>query len=183
MSRPRARHDKNRRHGHLGDVSQNGTNWHRQERAIAALVAGATLDDAAKSAGVSHRTIACWRCEPAFRNRLLQLGDESLAEARLLLQAILPRAVGTLASLLASPDDGLKLRAAATLLRGLITTPPSDTPAKTASPIGRVMLIPAEHIEIVSAAWERNAQPGDPPVVILPEDEPLTEGPADAGTE
>jgi hypothetical protein len=44
------------------------------------------------------------------------------------------------------------------------------------------MLVSAKHIEILSAAWERNAQPGDPPVVILPEDEPLTEGPVDAQT-
>lgn len=44
------------------------------------------------------------------------------------------------------------------------------------------MFVPAEHMDIVGAAWDRNAKPGDPPVVILPEEEPLTEGPDDAGT-
>ncbi len=163
--------------GILGAVSQNGTNWHRQERAIAALVGGSTLDEAAKAAGVSRRTIARWRREPAFRERLRQLGDESLAEARSLLQATLPRAVATLASLLAASDDVLKLRAAAILLRGLTAAPPPETPTKPASLAGRVMLVPAEHLGIVCAALERNAQPGDPPLVILPEEDPLPDGP------
>jgi hypothetical protein len=43
------------------------------------------------------------------------------------------------------------------------------------------MIVPAEHIDIVAAAFDRNAQTGDPALVLLPEEEPLTEAPADVG--
>ena len=39
------------------------------------------------------------------------------------------------------------------------------------------MLVPADHIEIVGNALERNSKPGDPPVVILPEEDQMTEAP------
>lgn len=182
MPLPEARHDKTGAEPRTGGVSQNGTNWHRQERAIAALIGGATLEEAAKAAGVSRRTVARWRTDVGFRGRFRAFGDASLADARAMLQAALPKAVAILTGLLSSSDDTTKLRAAATLVRGLQCAPAApDEVAVPQEPKGRVMIVPAEHIDIVAAAFDRNAQPGDPAVVLLPEEEPLTEAPADVG--
>ena len=156
-------------------MTRNGTNWHRQGLAITALVGGATVDDAARMARVSRRTVARWRQEPEFRDRLRELGDYSLAEARSLLKATLPRAVGTLATLLTAADDRTKLRAATALLGPLIAEASPVSAMSPAKPEGRVMIVPAEHLEIVAAAFHRNHQSGDPAVIFLPEEDPMPE--------
>jgi hypothetical protein len=61
-------------------------------------------------------------------------------------------------------------------MKGLLPEHPADAGAVPPQSQGRVMLVPAEHLDIVSAALHRNAQPGDPTVVLLPmEDEHVRE--------
>lgn len=93
-----------------------------------------------------------------------------------MLKACLPKAVGTLATLLTSTDEAIRLRAASVLIKGLLSEHTADAEAVSPQSQGRVMLVPAEHLEVVGAAFDRNAQPGDPTVVLLPmEDEHVRE--------
>jgi hypothetical protein len=59
----------------------------RQARAVEALVAGARLDAAAASAGVSVRTLRRWRKEPQFESALRAAQDDAFSSARSELRA------------------------------------------------------------------------------------------------
>lgn len=118
----------------------------RQERAALALLSGANHADAAQAAGVSRRTLTPWQEAPEFRARLRALGDEAYSQARDMLRASLPRAVATMAGLLGSSDEGIKLRAAAGLLRWLAPEP-SREGVEAPSERGTLILLPAERFE------------------------------------
>ena len=117
-----------------------------------ALLAGASLEEAAEAAGVSRRTLIRWRHAPEFQARLRTISDDAFSHARDMLRASLPRAVATMTGFLASTDDGIKLRAAAALLRWIV---PDPTREGVEAPHGQgaVVLLPADGFEEHAAAF------------------------------
>ncbi len=88
-----------------------------RERAIAALVEGKSLQDAAKSAKISRRTLHNWlttdrEFQAAFNAARRQLLDSALC----LLQAASRGAVGALVKAAADVDPGVSIKGASALL-------------------------------------------------------------------
>lgn len=87
----------------------------RQALAIAALVAGASLDDAARAATVDARTLRRWRqSDPGFRAALAEAGAQVLDEATRRAASLQGKALDTIADVLDDADAPVwaRLRAA-----------------------------------------------------------------------
>jgi hypothetical protein len=88
----------------------------RQELALEALLAGATVTDAASAAGVSRQTVHRWLAAPAFVAELRTRRDELRSALLGRLEALAVRAVERLGTLLDHEDPSVALRAAARIL-------------------------------------------------------------------
>jgi HEAT repeat protein len=84
---------------------------------IAALLTGATLADAAKSAGVGEQTARRRLRDPEFRARLDTAGSELIDAAVRALAGHMEEAVATLADLLRDAPFSVRLGAARTILQ------------------------------------------------------------------
>lgn len=140
-------------------MARYGANCHRKERAALALLSGAAHADAAQAGGVSTRTLIRWREDPVFQARLRALSDDAFAQSRDMLRANLPRAVATMVDLLGSSDEGIKLKAAANLMRW-IAPDPTHEGIEAPRGCGAVILLPRETFEKEAAAYE--AKVNDP---------------------
>lgn len=70
-----------------------------------------TLEQVAKSAGVSRRTLQYWLKQPQFQERMKEMRTQAWQEALDNLTGILNTASGVLASLLKSESELIRLRA------------------------------------------------------------------------
>ena len=97
---------------------------HRHSRGdellLAALAHGRPVEDAAKAAAVSERTVYRRLADPAFRARLTTVRDELIAEALGELAGSASDAARTLRRLLAADNDHVQLRAARAILEQLL---------------------------------------------------------------
>lgn len=90
------------------------------ERLLAALASGASVEDAASEAGLSQRTAYRRLADPVFRTRLSSARDEVMRDALNELTASAIRAVRTLDQLLSASNEHVQLRAARTVLEQLL---------------------------------------------------------------
>ncbi|QDU21884.1 hypothetical protein [Urbifossiella limnaea] len=86
------------------------------DRLALELAAGATVRDAAGATGVGERTAHRRLADPAFKARVVAARGEMFAAAAGRLAAGLGGAADTLLGLVAHPDPGVRLRAAAKVL-------------------------------------------------------------------
>jgi hypothetical protein len=86
------------------------------DRLALELAAGATVRDAAGAAGVGERTAHRRLADPAFKARVATAREDMFAAATGRLMAGLGRAADALLGLVADPDPGVRLRAAAKVL-------------------------------------------------------------------
>jgi|SRR5579884_130762 transposase len=97
-------------------MSRNAKPSNRKEKAILALLGGATILEASAQAGVSKRTIFKWLQEIEFQRRL-GLERDNIKERNInLLKAALGDAVRTARMLLKSQSEGIRLTACRILL-------------------------------------------------------------------
>lgn len=136
--------------------------------ALAALVGGATQEEAARAAGVSRMSIVRWLREPAFHRQLADLEGEGSREILGKLRTALPRAIAALVGLLDGPDPGLRIRAASALLRTAVWVLPRPESSRNAE-IGRAHLIPADSEPRPEWDLIADAVEIDPPLVNDPE--------------
>lgn len=100
-------------------MTQNGSSWRRERGGdvlVAALAAGASATAAAKTAGLSRRTVQRRLADPAFRKRVEDANAEIASRAVSKLLAASTRAVDTLTALLTSDMDFARLAAARSIL-------------------------------------------------------------------
>jgi DNA-binding transcriptional MerR regulator len=97
-----------------------GPNGGRAQKALAALLGEPTLARAARTAGVSERTLRYWLRKPAFLRAYRQARRQVLEAAVGQLQRAAGRAVRTLVKALATEKASDRIRAALGILdRGL----------------------------------------------------------------
>jgi hypothetical protein len=84
---------------------------HRQLRAIGAILRAATLDSAAREAGVGRTTLYTWLNEPAFRLELRRQQAAVYEHGLIQLKALWGEATDELRALLASDNERIRLGA------------------------------------------------------------------------
>jgi hypothetical protein len=98
----------------------SGKRTRAEEPLLTALAAGSPVDQAAKAAGLSPRTVYRRLAEPGFRSRLATARDELASEALSELAGCASEAVATLRRLLQANNEHVQLGAARTLLDQLL---------------------------------------------------------------
>jgi hypothetical protein len=88
----------------------------KQDRAALTLASGRTVRAAARSAGVSERTVHQWQGLPGFKERVLDLRGRYMARAVGRLAYGATAAATVLHKLLRSENEGVRLRAAVAIL-------------------------------------------------------------------
>lgn len=88
----------------------------RQRRAVSAVVVAPTLDEAARTVGVSARTLRRWRTREPFARAVRQAARDLDREAVDSLRAAQVDAVRTLRQALDADAAGVRVRAAVALL-------------------------------------------------------------------
>jgi hypothetical protein len=81
-----------------------------------ALAGGQSIEAVAEQAGLSRRTIERKLADPAFRQLVAEFRGQLIATALGLLAESMTRAARTIAALLDSPQEHIRLRAARTLI-------------------------------------------------------------------
>ena len=97
-------------------MSRNIKSLDRKERAILALLGGATVLETSAQAGVSKRTVFKWLQELEFRQRLDQGRDDIRGRNINLIKTTLGDAVKTARMLLKSQSESVRLAACRILL-------------------------------------------------------------------
>ena len=91
----------------------------RQTKCIAALLAGASVGDAARLAGISEKTVTRWKSDAVFRSALRQALDEKMRSSSMRLALLTDYALDTLEDILtgnAGRDAGIRRLAAVNIL-------------------------------------------------------------------
>lgn len=91
----------------------------KQRAAIAALVSGQSYGDAARTAGVSERTLRRWRLDPQFAAEIRRADSEQLGEIARVLNGASRTAVDVLITIMTDgrASKALRLRAAVEVLK------------------------------------------------------------------
>ncbi len=85
----------------------------RQQTVLPVLALSPSVAQAARQSGLSERTLRRWLDEPAFREQLSRLHQESYELARRQLQALVPHFLSVLtAEAIENPDPSVRIRAA-----------------------------------------------------------------------
>ena len=86
----------------------------KQKRALAALLAGMTQEDAAAAAGVAYSTIRRWLDDPVFGGELERQSSAAVMDAARRLTGAMQTAIDVFDDMMTSPESSpaLKLRAA-----------------------------------------------------------------------
>ncbi len=91
----------------------------KQRRLIACLLTARSVQDAAKTAGVSERSAHRWLRDPAFHAELDAATKEAIAQTVRRLASLSVAATGVLAATMAEGTPAAKLRASHIALRSL----------------------------------------------------------------
>ena len=84
-----------------------------QQAVLPVLALSPSVAQAARQSGVSERTLRRWLDEPAFREQLSRIHQESYELARKQLQALVPHLISVLAAeAIENPDPAVRIRAA-----------------------------------------------------------------------
>jgi hypothetical protein len=97
-------------------MTRNGSSVNRQEAVALALAVGQAVQEAANTTGVGRRTIYRWFKRPAFRRRIAELRAELFGQAVGRLANLAGTAAQTLAGLLESQSETVRLQAARAVL-------------------------------------------------------------------
>jgi hypothetical protein len=102
-------------------VPQNagkGRSANENAKAVVAtlLASGQTIVSAAEKAGVSERCVRKWLAQEEFKAKVEELRNEAVASAMHRLSAEMATAAATLADLMASRDQRVRLRASRSIL-------------------------------------------------------------------
>lgn len=89
----------------------------RQQRAITFLLSCPTQEEACRSAGVTRETVNTWKKDPLFREELEKQRQLVFSDAVATLKQSVDQAVSTLRNLLASENEGIRLKASAYCIR------------------------------------------------------------------
>lgn len=89
----------------------------RQNRAITALLTNSRIGDAAKSAGISERTISRWLSDAQFTSALQRAQCDTIAGTVRRLASLTDKAVSSIAKYLDHEQPYVAMRAADLLLR------------------------------------------------------------------
>ena len=89
----------------------------RQQNAIPHLMAPGTLEERARNAGVSPRTVRRWLQDRRFQSKLQQAGEEVMKLATTQLELVAHQAVAVLHDALYDGDVNVRLRAAQALVK------------------------------------------------------------------
>ncbi len=94
----------------------------RQSRALTAMMTSQSVVEAAKTAGVSERTLQRWLDDPAFRKELSERQSEAVTTVTRRLVTLADQAVNTINEVLTDPDipAATRLRAAESVLSNLL---------------------------------------------------------------
>ena len=92
----------------------------RQAKFIQAMLTAADVEHAAHLAGVSIRAARRWMATPGFRERLASAEGEALHLAGKRLSGLAGEALDTLQALLKSDTEGIRLRAANSILENML---------------------------------------------------------------
>ena len=85
----------------------------RQQALLPVIALSPSIAQAARDSGVSERTLRRWLDDPAFREQLSLLHEESYDLARRQLQALVPHFISVLAKeAIENPDPSIRIRAA-----------------------------------------------------------------------
>ncbi len=84
----------------------------RQEAALPAIVLSPSIAQAARSSGLSERTLRRWMKDASFRSRLSRLRHETAGLAREEMQGLLLRSVTIMAEGMAAPEMATRIRSA-----------------------------------------------------------------------
>jgi hypothetical protein len=103
-------------------MAKNGTPTTKKALAIAALMSSKSVVDAAKAAGVGHRTLHTWLLEPEFRQALTNAEGVAIDAATRRLVSLAEASVAVIASIMADRNvsPGVRLRAASEVLNHLL---------------------------------------------------------------
>ncbi len=111
-----------------------------QENAIDALVSGKTDTEAAALVGVNRVTVTRWRLySPTFMAALNVRRAEVWSVGAAQLRALIPKAIGVLASELEDTESPNRIKAALELLRLVPLTPPVIGPADPEEIVRRIV--------------------------------------------
>jgi len=90
----------------------------RQQKAISTLLSSKTIEQAAKQAGVSRKTLYTWLRAPDFKAALSEATGEVLENAVRRLTALTSKAIDTLESVIDNPktNTASRIRAATAIL-------------------------------------------------------------------
>ncbi len=85
----------------------------RQQAVLPVIALSSSIAQAARDSGVSERTLRRWLDDPAFREQLSRLHQESYSIARKQLQALVPHMISVLArEAIENTDPSVRIRAA-----------------------------------------------------------------------
>ena len=102
-------------------MAQNVSLSSKQRKAIVSLLSQRTIEDAAKSTGISSRTIYRWMVSDVFRNALLEAESQAVDEATRRLIGGKDTALDTLADLMTKAEsESVRRQAASDWLAHLI---------------------------------------------------------------
>jgi hypothetical protein len=114
-----------------------GASRRGDEQLLASLAAGTSIEQAARTAGISTRTAYRRLADPVFQRRLAGARDELVTEALGELAACASAAVSTLSALLGARDDRIRLGAARVILDQLLRIRETVTLAERVSALER----------------------------------------------
>jgi len=99
-------------------VGHGGRLGRKQEEAVAALLTQPRVEDAARTAGVSVRTLYRWMREPEFAARYKEARRAASSQCSARLQQMSPAAVSTLGKIMVDPNApaASRVRAASCIL-------------------------------------------------------------------
>jgi len=91
-------------------MAGNGSQQQRRHKAVTALLSSRTMEEAAREAGVSARTLRRWNQSAEFRHMLHEARRENYARENARLQQGSPAAVSTLLKTLIDPKTRESVR-------------------------------------------------------------------------
>ena len=138
-----------------------------QSQVIAALLAGKSVSAVARENGIHRSTIYHWRNEHPYFNRVLdQCRSRHQVNLYDLVQDLTEKALETVAAMLESEDQNLRLRAALALLR-----------VAQSARVPKGLRVPMEFEIFADQTLAQSAKLDPPPIEEIPESDTIRQNP------